>query len=76
MDKSPNLKTVSQFTESNPAFTLGGLRWQIFNEDENGLKEAGAIIRIGRKVLIDVDRYFYWVYSQNKSRDIAKEADL
>ena len=61
----PNLKTVTQFSESNPAFPVGGLRWQIFNEDKNGLKESGAIVRVGRKVLIDVDRYFDWVFSQN-----------
>ena len=61
----PNLKTVTQFSESNPAFPVSGLRWQIFNEDKNGLKESGAIVRVGRKVLIDVDRYFDWVFSQN-----------
>ena len=66
MNQTPNLKTVPQFSEDNPAFPVGGLRWQIFNEDTNGLKEAGAIVRVGRKVLIDVDRYFDWVYAQNQ----------
>ncbi len=61
----PNLKTVTQFSESNPAFPVAGLRWQIFNEETNGLKESRAIVRVGRKVLIDVDRYFDWVFSQN-----------
>ena len=76
MSQTPNLQTVPQFSESNPAFSVGGLRWLIFNEDQNGLKDAGAIVRIGRKVLIDVDRYFDWVYSQNKSFDDAKEVTL
>jgi len=67
MNQTPNLLTVSQFAKENPAFTVGGLRWQIFNETNNGLKEVGAIIRIGRKVLIDADRYFDWVYSQNQA---------
>ena len=67
MNQPPNLQTVSQFVEQNPAFKIGGLRWQIFNEEKNGLKEAGAIVRIGRKVLIDSDRYFTWVYSQNQT---------
>ena len=61
-----NLKTVTQFSEENPAFPIGGLRWQIFNEDTNGLKAAGAIVRIGRKVLINVDRYFDWIDSQQE----------
>lgn len=63
----PVLFTVKQFAEQNPAFSIGGLRWQIFNEKNNGLKEAEAIIRVGRKVLIDADRYFTWVYNQNPS---------
>jgi len=66
MNQTPNLQTVPQFSENNPAFPVGGLRWQIFNEDKNGLKAAGAIVRVGRKVLIDVDKYFQWVYSQNQ----------
>jgi len=65
MSQIPNLQTVTQFAENNPAFPVGGLRWQIFNEDKNGLKAAGAIIRVGRKVLIDAEKYFQWVYSQN-----------
>ena len=67
MNQTPNLQTVSQFSESNPAFPVGGLRWQIFNEDKNGLKNAGAIVRVGRKVLIDVDKFFAWIYNQNHS---------
>lgn len=73
MNQPPKLLTVPQFSEQNPAFPKGGLRWQIFNEDTNGLKESGAIIRVGRKVLIDADRYFDWVYSQNPSLDNNKE---
>ncbi len=29
----------------------------------NGLEEAGAIIRVGRKLLIDLDRYDTWLDS-------------
>jgi hypothetical protein len=29
----------------------------------NGLKEMGAIIRLGKKVLIDVDKYHEWIMS-------------
>ena len=65
MNQAPKLQTVPQFSEDNPAFPVGGLRWPIFNEAKNGLKDAGAIVRVGRKVLIDADRYFDWVYSQN-----------
>ena len=29
----------------------------------NGLKETGAIVRLGRKILIDVEKYRTWVLS-------------
>ncbi len=63
---TPNLYTIKQFAEKHPAFKAGGLRWQIFNEKNNGLKETKAVIRLGRKILIDADRYFEWVYNQNQ----------
>ena len=62
------LSTVNQFVEKNPAFTHGGVRWQIFNEDSNGLAESGAVLRNGRRVLIDEDRYFRWLDEQNGIR--------
>ena len=57
---TPPLSTVKQFCQKHEAFTEGGLRHQIFNERTNGLAEAGAIVRIGRKVLIHEERYFNW----------------
>lgn len=67
---------VRQFSKRNPAFTESALRNLIFKADErpganctipgNGLIEAGAVVRIGRKVLIDEDRFFEWVEAQNK----------
>ena len=60
------LRTVPQFCDENRFVTEGGLRFQIFNEEKNGLKEAGAIVRIGRKILIDVPRYFHWIDKQQK----------
>ena len=59
--------TINQFTAKHPAFTLGGLRSLIFNEHQNGLAKSGAIVRIGRKVLIDQNLFFAWVQSQNRS---------
>ena len=63
----PTLSTVNQFTEKNPAFTHGGLRSLIFNEATNGLAKSGAIVRIGRKVLIDESKFFAWIEAQNKA---------
>ena len=58
--------TVIQFTAKHTAFNTGGMRSLIFNEFTNGLAKSGAIVRIGRKVLIREDLFFSWVESQNK----------
>jgi len=69
------LLTVAQFAEIHTAFSQAALRNLVFKADKrdgangeipgNGLIEAGALIRIGRKVLIDEDRFFGWVDEQN-----------
>ncbi len=67
---SRNLLTVRQFAQRHPAFCEGGLRWLIYNAEArtrvvdgeerlipgNGLKNA--IVRLGRRVLIDETEFF------------------
>lgn len=72
----PPIFPVEQFAERNPAFTSAALRNLIFKAEPrqssrgeipgNGLIECGAIIRVGRKVLIDESRFFEWVRRQNR----------
>ena len=63
----PNLETVKTLAEKHPGVIKeGGIRWEIFNKDKNGLAESGAIIKRGRKVLIDTDRYFGWLYGHSQ----------
>ncbi|MDD2723874.1 MAG: hypothetical protein PHH59_07620 [Methylovulum sp.] len=57
--------TVQQFAKRHPAFTVGGLRHQIFFEETNGLAASGAIVRSGRKILIKESAYFAWLEAQN-----------
>ena len=57
--------TVKQFVAKHPAFNVGGIRNLIFLEHKNGLVKSGAIVRIGRKVLIDETKFFSWVELQN-----------
>ena len=58
--------TVQQFCDIHKAFKIGGVRSIIFNEHKNGLAESGAIVRIGRKVLVDQNKFFDWIQSQNR----------
>ena len=62
--RPPQLRTVDQFCREHPAFTPGGVRWLLFHRHRNGL--AGAIVRVGRRVLIDVDQFFAWLDAQNR----------
>jgi len=48
---------------ADKGISLNGLRWQIYKRDENGLEESGAIVRQGRSIWIDDDKYFDWVRS-------------
>lgn len=57
-----NYLTVKQTPTKFPAFTEPGLRWLIFNADKNGLSQA--IVRIGRKVLIDEEAFLSWIDMQ------------
>lgn len=56
-----NLKSVSQFAADSP-FTESQIRWWIFNAAANGLQPA--IVRIGRRVYIDVDAFGRWIDEQ------------
>ena len=56
-----NYLTVKQFTEKHPAFPQGGLRNRIFFASTNGLDDYKAIVRNGRRVLINEERFFAWV---------------
>ena len=60
-----NLLTVDQFCKKHSWPPPGGMRWMIFKAKENGL--SPALIRIGRRVLIDVDAFFKWAYSHSVS---------
>jgi hypothetical protein len=58
--------TVQQFSEKHHAFTVASLRALIFNANTNGLNDSTAIVRLGRKVIINEDKFFGWL--ETKSR--------
>lgn len=71
-NKPAALSTVRQFSEKYPAFSQGSLRNLIFlastrhtskgNIPGNGLDVA--LVRLGRKLLIDEIKFFQWVDNQ------------
>lgn len=71
------LFTLKAFTQRHNSFlTLPALTNQVFKANErhstrgmipgNGMNEAGAIVRVNGRVLIDEDRYFAWLDSLQK----------
>lgn len=60
------LVTLQQLTEQYPAFPEGSLRWLLFHRDDNGLSKA--IVKIGRRVLIDKEEFEKWLENQRETR--------
>lgn len=77
-DLPPRYLTVAQFSERNAAFTEPAIRNLVFKADSrestrgtipgNGLIEAGAIVRLGRKVLIHEGHFFEWIEAQGAGK--------
>ena len=62
------LYTIRQFAESVPAFSEASIRWMVFNSKSNGLADSGAILRNGRRVLIDGEKFSTWLKSRQPQR--------
>jgi hypothetical protein len=60
-----NLQTVTSLATEGP-FSEGQLRWWIFMSAANGLDAAKALVHIGRRVYIDLDRFEDWIDQQNQ----------
>ena len=73
-----HLYTLKKFSERNSGFlTLSAITNQVFKAQPrhsskgeipgNGMLDFGAIVRIGRTVLIDEDAYFRWLDAQQEA---------
>jgi hypothetical protein len=71
------LHTVEQFAVRWPAWSQPALRYLIHNAEDrinsrggvlpgNGLAEFRAIVRVGRRVLLDEQAFFRWVAAQQR----------
>ncbi len=69
--------SVKQFCKDED-IPEGGMRHLIFHEEENGLTESGAILRVGRNIRIHRERFYRWLDKRNgidsDSVDSGKEA--
>lgn len=60
---------LTEFPKAYPqtGLTVAALRWHVFNEQHNGLREAGAVVRVGRTVLLDPEKLFAWMRTNPRS---------
>lgn len=79
-EQRPVYLNIAQFSLQNPAFSESALRNMIHKADArksslgdiegNGLIESRAIVRLGRKVLINEERFFDWIESKQSKGNI------
>jgi hypothetical protein len=60
--------TVQQYVAAHPYYSMASFRWILFGRHTNGLAKAGAVIKIGKKILIDPERVEAW---ENDQREVA-----
>ena len=60
-----SLITIRQFCERHDWPPHGGLRWLIFNSQENGF--AKCVVRVGRRVLIDEREFVKWLEAHREA---------
>lgn len=56
--------TFKQASACYPAFTEASFRWLRFNGNENGFNNC--VIKVGRKVLLNTERFEPWLESQGE----------
>jgi hypothetical protein len=61
--ESRNLVPVTKWNSKYEYPSIGQLRWMIFNGPLTGFDDC--VVRIGRRVFIDEDRYWNWVNNKN-----------
>jgi hypothetical protein len=52
----------------NNVVTIGGVRYDLFERDKNGLADSGALVFRGRRILIFPSRYVRWMEARSQAR--------
>lgn len=66
VERRSRLIPVPQWNDHHVWPPIGGLRHLIFYEKTNGFSEC--IVRVGRRVLIDEEKFFLWAEKANGKR--------
>lgn len=61
------LQSVKDFAARGP-FSESQLRWYIHQAESNGLADAGALVRVGRRIYLSPQGFDLWITRQNSDR--------
>ena len=67
--RGAELVSVPQFSLIEPAFTQASIRWLLFHREKNGLLQSGAVVQLGRRVLLRPKLFRAWIDAQGTGRD-------
>ncbi len=60
-----DLITPEDFAIERPdLFPLKTIKWQLHSRHRNGLAESGAVLKVGRRILLSRSRFLAWVSSK------------
>jgi len=59
--------TVQEYVRRHTWPPIGGLRHLVRNSATNGLDEVGALMRVGRRLLIDEKVFMEWMGSKKNA---------
>lgn len=58
------LVTVAEFSKTFP-MTEAAIRWHIHNAANNGMDDHRVVLRIGRRVFLDLAAFNTWIDARN-----------
>lgn len=71
MNNIPTLLTRAELVDRVAWLSPGQLRHLLNHREQNGLAESGAIVRLGRALRIDLDRFGKWLDAQRETGEAA-----
>jgi len=70
----PELRTIRDFTDTYSEFTFNQIRYLVYNAKTNGMENSGVLVHIGKRIFINVEKFYAWALS-NPTNNFVDQAD-